>query len=215
MKCKTTFMLLALGLSSISISTAGTPKPKSHLKNTVSKVSVKLPETVSSEVILSPIADAFVQDGNANVNVNFGKAPKLILKNDAVGTNRESYMKFELKRRKNFESAILRLYIISCGVKVASTNWEIYYVPNDDWSETEITWNNKPRRTKLLATIGGKKSGWAEWDISDVLKELDASDKTTVSLCIVSTLKSPQAPVDLSSNEDPDKILRPQLVLSR
>ena len=169
--------------------------------------------SVTVVTAISPIADAYVQDGNANKNQNFGTSTSLVLKKDGTGFNREVYLKFNLNGLPSFNHATLRLNIASANANVTSTSWQVYYVPTDSWTETGIKWNNKPTSTTLLATIPGQSSGWAEWNVSpQVLAEL-AGDKT-LSLRLVSTTINATSDVTFNSKEVTTTSVRPQLMLT-
>jgi len=168
---------------------------------------------VGNSTQLTPVADALVRDGSSAA-LNFGTMSTLVAKYDGVNTgyNREDYLKFDLNGIDSFDTATLRLNIAGAGTNVAATTWQVYYVPTDSWTETGVTWNNKPASSTLLATINGQSSGWAEWSISSqALAEL-AGDKI-VSLRIVTTLLNSTADVTFNSKEATNTTLRPQLLL--
>lgn len=168
---------------------------------------------VVSTSTLSPIADAYVRDGNSYKNQNYGTATVLTVKKDITGQNREVFLKFDLNGVSSFNTATLRLNIASANTNAANTTWQVYYVPTDSWTETGIKWNNKPASTTLLATIQGQSSGWAEWNISaQVLSEL-AGDKV-LSLRLVSTVINSASDVTFNSKEVATTSIRPQLLLS-
>lgn len=198
--------IVRVGICTITASQAGD-------SNYSAATSVSQPLQVGNTTQLTPVADALVRDGSS-ANLNFGTMNTLVAKYDGVNTgyNREIYLKFDLNGIDSFDIATLRLNIAGAGTNVTSTTWQVYYVPTDTWTETGVTWNNKPASTTLLATINGKSSGWAEWDISShALAEL-SGDKV-VSLRIVTTLLSSPADVTFNSREATNTTLRPQLLL--
>ncbi|MNP95791.1 Chitodextrinase precursor [compost metagenome] len=168
--------------------------------------------TIFVNTAVTPLADTYVRDGSYATS-NYGTATAFTVKKDGTSYSREAYLKFDLNGLNSFDTATLRLNITSANTGVTTTTWQIYYVPTDSWTETGITWSNKPASTTLLATINGQSSGWAEWNITDqALAEL-AGDKT-LSLRIVSTVTSSTADASFRSKEDMNATLRPQLVLT-
>jgi hypothetical protein len=164
---------------------------------------------------LNPVADAYVRDGSTNVNTNFGTATTLVVKKDInanATTARESYLKFDLSTIP--EEAIksqLKLNISVAGATVNTTTWQIYYVPDDSWTEANITWSNKPAGTTLLATITGTNVSPVTWNISSQVAAEMAGDKI-LSLKIVSTNIGNTTDVQFHSREVVTLALRPVLV---
>ncbi|MFC0182047.1 DNRLRE domain-containing protein [Pseudarcicella hirudinis] len=64
-------------------------------------------------------------------------------------------------------NAKLRLYSGS----TAATQWQLYRSNVNSWTETGITWNNKPAGDTLLSTISGA-AGYVYWDITKQLQYL-------------------------------------------
>jgi hypothetical protein len=169
--------------------------------------------TVLSPTIVSPIADAYVRDGNSYKNQNFGTSTALTVKKDVTSYNREVFLKFDLNGLSSFNTATLRLNIASANTTVTNTTWQLYYVPTDTWTETGIKWSNKPASTTLLATVQGQASGWVEWNVtSQVLNEL-AGDKT-LSLRLISSVIDPTSDVSFNSKEVTSTTIKPHLLLT-
>ncbi|MGN6643167.1 MAG: CBM96 family carbohydrate-binding protein, partial [Verrucomicrobiota bacterium] len=92
---------------------------------------------------LAPLADAFVRDG-AYAQTNFGTASILELKTGAVGTKRDVYLKFDLNGVWKIESATLRFFAALAVRKPTALSTTAYGVTDTNWTETGITWNNRP-----------------------------------------------------------------------
>jgi hypothetical protein len=102
---------------------------------------------------MSPIApdsiiateDSYVRDGTY-ANSNFGTSTSLQLKNDiSAGYTRQVYLKFDLQNvSRPVTNAKLRLKIASAGVTANTTQWAVNQCSNNTWTQTGITWNNKP-----------------------------------------------------------------------
>lgn len=160
---------------------------------------------------VNPSGDAYVRDGSS-ANTNFGTATTLVVKNDGVGYARQSYLQFDLSTLPtSFDNATLRLNVTGINSGASGSTWQVYYVPTDSWTETGITWNNKPAPTTLLATVKAQPSGYIEWDITDQTLSEIGGDKI-LSLKLVSTLAGGTTDASFSSKEDATDSLRPQLI---
>jgi hypothetical protein len=100
---------------------------------------------------MEPVADAYVNDGGS-ANSNFRTATNLAVKNDGgtnTGFNRIAYLKFDVHALTNAQSARL----ILTPNKVDGTATLAYeLVTNDSWTETGITWNNRPAGSGVIVT---------------------------------------------------------------
>ncbi|WP_291906902.1 M60 family metallopeptidase [Chitinophaga sp. CB10] len=159
-----------------------------------------------------PLADAYVRDGSY-ANNNYGNATTLVVKKDGNASfSRISFIKFDLSQLANVSTGKLRLNIIGAGTAVGGTQWQVWKVGNDGWTESGITWNNRPAADSLLASITGKKTGYAEWDLSDaLLKELDGDKVLT--LAIQSSVSGQTNDATFSAREVADANLRPVLLV--
>ncbi|MEY2409428.1 MAG: hyaluronate lyase, partial [Verrucomicrobiota bacterium] len=92
-------------------------------------------------VALSPVADAYVQNGD-QTNVNFGTAVSLGVKASGATLARESYFRFDISTSPGllFDAA-LRLVPNSAQDALYHA---IARVPDNTWTEGGLTWNNKP-----------------------------------------------------------------------
>ncbi|WP_276500655.1 CBM96 family carbohydrate-binding protein [Terrimonas pollutisoli] len=160
---------------------------------------------------LQPIADAYVRDGGS-ASANFGTLEQLIVKKDAAGFNRVTYLKFDLSDNTDtINTATLQLFIQGAGSTVGSTQWQLWYCTNDNWTETGITWNNKPATVSLLSTQPGKTNGIAQWDITNQLKAEMNGDKM-LTFAVVSTVAGSSADINFNSREIATALLRPQIL---
>jgi len=136
---------------------------------------------------VSALADAYVRDGATYSGSNYGTATGLVVKNDpAAGYSRETWLKFNLNTVKpQLVKASLRLY--GSGNTPANTMlWKLYKMNDDTWTETGITWNNRPTTGTLVDSITGKAGGaYSEWDITDLVKGLNGD--SLVSFKIIAT----------------------------
>lgn len=159
-----------------------------------------------------PIADSYVRDGGT-ANTNYGRDLSLVVKKDGnSGFSRTTYLKLDVKDLANIDTARLRMNIAGAGATIGGTQWQIWKCEDDSWTETGITWNNKPATTTLLASQPGKKTGYVEWDITGpVLQEL-AGDKT-LTLAVVSSVSGQSNDATFSSREVTDVKTRPVLLI--
>jgi hypothetical protein len=62
----------------------------------------------------------------------------------------------------------------------------LYASPNVTWSETGLTWNNKPTGTSLSlsATVSGTGNVWYEFDVTDYVKQQKTAGATGVTFAL-------------------------------
>ena len=110
--------------------------------NFASRESTNAPQLViNGSPTLLATSDAYVQDGSA-AGTNYGTATNLLVKNDATGYNRWTYLKFDLTGISSLTSATLRLYLQSTGT--ANITAGVYAEDVTSWTETGLTWNTRP-----------------------------------------------------------------------
>src|SRR5207244_13223499 len=116
---------------------------------------------------LTPVADAYVRDGS-NANTNFGTTTDLQVKTDTSvnsGNNRESYLKFDLTGVTTAPAgATVRLMPITAGASNIQNN--AAFVSTDSWTETGVTWNNKPSSSTALGAWLPQQATPVKFDVS-------------------------------------------------
>jgi hypothetical protein len=131
------------------------------------------------------LADAFVRDGS-NANKNFGSAAELDVKKSSSGYNRETYLRFDLSSVSTITSATLRLFgKLSQNASAVVT--QVFGSGDTTWSESSITWNNRPAtNTSALAsqTVSGTTATWYEFDLTSYLQQLKSTGATSVTLVL-------------------------------
>ena len=166
------------------------------------------------EVSIVCSADAHVRDGSSYENVNYGSEPELNVKLASVGFTREIYLKFNLATLsgKTINSAKLVLTPSDAGSNADLTEIEVKYVSNDAWTETEITYSNKPTQGSVLdSKIGSEDT--MEWNVSaQVISE--ASGDGVLSLALTSTVAGSNHKVDYNSKESSNVNFHPTLIVS-
>ena len=116
------------------------------------------PDAVAADVVVAPVADSRVLQ--ASPTVNTGTASRL----DVDNPGEQSYLRFNVTGvTGTVQSAKLRLF-----VRNGSANAPSLYFTDNTWTETGITWNNKPAATgPAIADVTTATSGtWSEYDLT-------------------------------------------------
>ena len=134
-----------------------TPLPPT-LTNTPTNTPTLTPTPISTAVSLAPVADARVLESNPTTN--YGALSRL----DVDSPGQESYLRFTVTGVSGaVQSATLRLFVSN-----GSTNGPSLYRTSDSWTETGLTWNNRPAPTSgAIADVGAMVSNsWAEYNVT-------------------------------------------------
>jgi PKD repeat protein len=121
--------------------------------------------TSVATLTLNPVADARVEE--ANPATNFGTLTRLGADGDA-GLRIESYLRFDVSGISGtVQSATLRLYAVSDP----TIDGPAVYPTGNDWSETGITWDNRPAPTgSAMADVGAAPvNSWVELDVTPLV----------------------------------------------
>ena len=164
-------------------------------------------------VTLRAAEDAFVRDGTF-ASSNSGASSQLQVKTSGTSYTRHSYLKFDLATLPaDIGSAKLRFSGRLDNTLAASVPVSVYAGP-DAWSESTITWNNKPASgTGALAsfTVSGTATKSYDVDLTSYLKQKKAAGARFAT--VVLKAASSQATVILASDEAPDAAARPTLTV--
>lgn len=164
--------------------------------------------------------DAHVVNGGT-ATVNYGANSTLVIKKDNVGYNREVFLKFDLSglNPDSIVKADLSLYVSSANISVTATNWQLYYVANDNWSESTLTWNNMPSKSSLLGVFPGSVAGTnVVYDLKQtVIDELKKPGDTKLSLQLISSDRGADAKTDAQfySKETTEASKHPTLIVEQ
>jgi hypothetical protein len=107
-------------------------------------------------------ADADVRESNPTTN--FGLATTLLV-DSGSGVNVESYLRFTVSGVSgSIQSAKLRLYVDGNG----TANGPAVYATGNTWTETGLTWNNRPAPTSGVLDDKGALSAniWVDYDVT-------------------------------------------------
>jgi hypothetical protein len=151
------------------------------------------PITVRVTATLAATADAYVRNGSANANDNFGTATTLtVQQNSSSSGNRWTYVKFDLSSVPSVTNAKLRLFGALSATTSVTVQTAAFSVSNTTWIESGtggITWNNKPASgSTALATVtmvnNSTTQRWYEWDVTAYLQQEKAAGRNVVTLAL-------------------------------
>jgi len=153
-------------------------------------------------VSLNPTADAHVEARNPSQNY----ATDSTLEVDGSPV-KIVYMKFDLASLagKSVVSAILRFRVCTWGGCKSSSTQVVKQVDNTSWSETGITYNNRPPVSTTINIFNGGSYG--EWKEIDILSYVNSRVGQLMSVGVDSTGSDG---LDFYSKEASDK---PELVV--
>jgi hypothetical protein len=112
-----------------------------------------------------------------------------VQQSSSSGSNRWTYVKFDLSSVPSIANARLRLFGALSATTGTTVQTAVYAVTNTTWSETGITWNNKPASNgAALATVTMVNSSttqrWYEWDVTAYLQAEKAAGRNVVTLVL-------------------------------
>jgi hypothetical protein len=113
---------------------------------------------ISNNVTLVPVADARVLAGNPTTN--YGTLTRL----DVDSPSEESYIRFTVSGVSGtIQNATLRFFVTN-----GSSNGPSIYGTDNTWTETGITWNNRPAATTgPIANLGAASvDTWVEYNVT-------------------------------------------------
>jgi chitodextrinase len=172
---------------------------RSNASNTVNVTTPATGPVTPVTKTFSPVADARVQE--ANPAVNYGTVNSL---RTVAGSSLdvESYLKFDLTGvTAPIKTAVLRLTPLSLSwdgpnLRSAATNW----------TETGITWNNRPARGSSVVADKGIIWQPVEYDVKSLV-----TGNGTFAFALLSTS---QYAAEFGSREQTDAAKRPQLIIT-
>jgi len=142
-------ILIADVLPVSAVSTPFNPDPGSALQAT-------------STLTFTTQADAQVEENNPDTNAGTSSALDVT---NANNRSLESYLRFTVSGTSGtVQSALLRVYSTTDSTR----NGPAIYATGSSWSETGITWNNRPARTSGAADNKGSisKDTWVEYNVT-------------------------------------------------
>jgi chitodextrinase len=118
------------------------------------------PAATVTTTALEPDADAHVL--RTQPDDTFGSGTRLLV--DLTPIEMVSYLRFTVPATGTVARATLRLYVADPshdGPAVVSTG--------ASWSESQLTWNNRPAAGATLADVGAVAAGWLEYDVTSAV----------------------------------------------
>ncbi|HEX4795183.1 MAG TPA: PQQ-dependent sugar dehydrogenase [Humisphaera sp.] len=167
---------------------------------------------VSHTTTLGVIADSYVGDGSASFT-NYGRTTQLLARTGATGTNRITYLQFDLSLITTISSATLRLF----GSLSQEGNNSLavgVFAAGGSFSENKLIWSNRPAAVGSAlakATITTASRRWYQWDLTSYLRQQRQAGKTVVTLVLKGLTTSTSAAF-FSSREA--GVNGPQLVIN-
>lgn len=155
---------------------------------------VSITVTSTTPVVLAPTHDAYVRDGsNAGITHGTTDPTLLITKLSPTGqlnNARETYLTFNLSAvGSDVSSVILRVYGKVDGTSTPSVPIGVFPVANTSWTESTITWNNKPASgaTGLdTTTVTNAPNTYYSWDLTAYVQSELEQGRTTISIALKS-----------------------------
>jgi hypothetical protein len=172
------------------------------------------PPTSGTATVLRAAADSYVRDGTYEA-VNYGTAAEIIVKKaGTAGSNRETYLRFDLSSVSTITSAKLRLFGRLANTNDASVTTTVYDAADTTWSESGLAWKGKPAAgatSRGTITVSGTTGKWYELDLTAFLAAQKAAGRNAVTLVLKNGSTS-NAEVKFTSDEALGN--RPELVIA-
>jgi GH25 family lysozyme M1 (1,4-beta-N-acetylmuramidase) len=151
--------------------------------------------------------------GGTYASWNWGNNQEIVVKRSGTNNTREGYIKFDLGDLSSINSAKLRLTGRLSATTNASLVTNIYSASNTSWTESGLTWNNKPAAGSTLRgkiTVSGTTNQTYEVDLTSFLKAELAAGRKVITLVLKNPTAS-DAQTIFGSDESPAP---PQLVVT-
>lgn len=155
--------------------------------------------------------DATVRGGSYAAR-NYGTATSGGVQNGSTSNTRWHYLQLDTAAHSgSISRAVLRMSMV--GARGVTTPLVIKAV-SGTWSESTITWNNKPTPGSTVASgsVIGNRATWYEFDVTEYVRAQRALGVTRVGLVVQAT-QTTSSLVQLSSGEA-SATLRPQLIIT-
>jgi acid phosphatase type 7 len=123
------------------------------------------PSTINQTRTFTAVADARVSESNPMAR--YGTATSLQV-DGASDLDQESYIRFTVSDISGaIQSAKVRVYDTTNGTK----NGPAIYATGSEWSEAELTWNNRPARASDVLDNKGAfgTSSWVEYNVTSLV----------------------------------------------
>ncbi|PSM30854.1 DNRLRE domain-containing protein [Haliangium sp. UPWRP_2] len=161
----------------------------------------------AATITLLPIADTYARGGSYAAQ-NFGTAIELIVREAAGQDNdRQAFLKFDTGGFDGtVTSAKLRMYSSWGGSSSNSVTTHAHAVADLSWTETGLTWNNKPALGSVLASVTytSQTPSYKEYDVTNYVQSERTAGRNLLALALsnpsVSTVYITGASREASAN---------------
>jgi uncharacterized delta-60 repeat protein len=150
--------------------------------------------------------------GGTSAGLNFGADTDLIVKKASSNSTRETYIRFDLSTASAVTSATLRLNARLSDSTSASVLTQIFSASNTSWTETGLTWNNKPAADATVrgsVNVVGTSAQWYEIDLTSFIQSEIAAGRKVITL----VLKNPNTTEAQTVILSDETVNGPQLVV--
>lgn len=154
-----------------------------------------VPPPPSTTTTLTATKDAYVRNGNFAATAYGGTDPSILSTKlntaETTGFDRQTYIGFDLSSvTGTISSAVLKVYGKLEDIRSTNIPVGVYSVANTTWTETDLTWNNKPAAgTTALGTvtITDSTARYYNWDITAYVNSEKAAGRNAISLALINS----------------------------
>lgn len=160
-----------------------------------------------------PLADTYARSG-AYADDNFGTETSLMAKlTPSSDYTRETFLRFDVSDLAAASHVRLRLVPTALGAEGDATALAFDVLDDDAWSESGLTWNNRPTQSSVPITVvtGYARGEPVEIDLTDVART-EANRDGLLSIRISSAQAGGAKIVHFGSRERTDAFERPTLI---
>ena len=133
------------------------------------------------------IEDSYVQESEPD-DTHDGGTAELRISNYGGATIFESYFKFDISNFPNdMDSLVVSVYGSQQTSQTVVDHFyvEVYAIPDNSWKEFSLTWNNKPAKGDLIATLDiGSESAWYGIDVTSFANAQKQAGKDSISIVV-------------------------------
>ncbi|UPK71615.1 cellulase family glycosylhydrolase [Chitinophaga filiformis] len=160
--------------------------------NSLTEVKI-LTSSSSTQTALAPLQDAYVRNGDY-ASTTYGTTDPAVLMSKlnvatTTGYDRQAFLRFDVSSVSNISSAVLKVFGKIEDNRVSNIPVGVYAVGNTTWTESALTWNNKPAAgTSALqtTTVTDSTGRYYSWDITSYVQAEKAAGRNGISLALLS-----------------------------
>jgi hypothetical protein len=141
-----------------------------------------------TQSVVNPTDDAYVRGGTSYANQNYGLSSALYVQSSSTSSNVFiSYLKFPLNNLAlitNNQKVLLRVWGLYQSTGTATV--DCYYSNDISWSQSTITYNNRPATTSFITSATTTNTGkWVEFDVTNYVKGRQTAGAASVTFVLV------------------------------